>query len=86
LPQKKKVRLRRRGFFFKTGNSKSKEKSAASSKAVRKSLTAGNLTGTNAVNKMAVTRDYNKPLTEDQPYLVQVTLPSLSFVGVEWVE
>jgi hypothetical protein len=61
--------------LFKTGNSKSKEKdTTASLKAVRKSLT-GNLAGTSAVNQMAVTRDYNKPLTEDQPYLVQVFPP-----------
>jgi hypothetical protein len=84
LPQKKqRLGYVGRVFFFKTGNSKSKDKSTASTKAVRKSLT-GNLSGTTAVNQMAVTRDYNKPLTEDQPYLVQVTY--FLKVGVEWVE
>jgi len=30
-----------------------------------------------AVNQMAVTRDYNKPLQEEEPYLVQVGSPVL---------
>jgi len=30
------------------------------------------LAGVKSVNQMAVTRDYNKPLQEEEPYLVQV--------------
>jgi hypothetical protein len=33
-----------------------------------------------AVNQMAVTRDYNKPLQEEEPYLVQVS-PDLLVLG-----
>jgi hypothetical protein len=71
------------GAIDRTGNSKSKAKDTAGSrprhsrqpsvKDIRKSLTQGvDLAGVKGVNQMAVQRDYNKPLTEEEPYLVQV--------------
>ena len=44
---------------------------AASPKAVRKSLTQ-DLSHVKSVNQMQIQTDYNKPLTEAEPYLVQV--------------
>jgi hypothetical protein len=45
-----------------------------SAKEIRRSLAVdlGNVKG---VNQMAVQRDYNKPLHEEEPYLVQVPPP-----------
>ena len=67
--------------MFITGNSKSKERPVGrqeqyqyrrqSAAAVRKSLTQ-DLGSVKGVNQMAVQRDYNKPLTEEEPYIVQV--------------
>ena len=67
--------------MFITGNSKSKgspvgqqeqhQNRRQSAAAVRKSLTQ-DLGSVKGVNQMAVQRDYNKPLTEEEPYIVQV--------------
>jgi hypothetical protein len=75
--------------FFTTGNSKSKGSTAtpaaaaaaghrrqpSSPKQVRKSLTQ-DISTVKGVNQMAVQRDYNKPLQEEEPYLVQVPNPN----------
>ena len=64
----------------KTGNSKSKVEGRSTNRTdreVRKSLAENSRSSKLAVKPMAVSRDFSKPLTEEEPYLVQVPIPSL---------